>query len=142
MKNWSVDTEENNETVRPDGWFRAVQAEFGRVCIHVQNNPPPKNKNINKNHELAPPPYMMLVPRRKNRRNETVWAWYMQTGGNKHVRFQVLMAARIKMAVFWVVAPRNLTELRRRFRSDCCLHNKGEDRDPNDGGRKHLWNVG
>jgi hypothetical protein len=32
------------------------------------------------------------------------------------VRFEVLTAARIKMAVFWVVAPCSLVEVYRRFR--------------------------
>jgi hypothetical protein len=37
------------------------------------------------------------------------------------VGFQVLTAARMKMAV-WVVAPCNLVEVCRRFRGDCCHH--------------------
>jgi hypothetical protein len=37
------------------------------------------------------------------------------------------------MAVFWVVVPCSLVEVSWRFRSACC---------PDDGGSKHLWNVG
>jgi hypothetical protein len=50
------------------------------------------------------------------------------------VRFEVIMAASMKMAVFWVVAPCSLVEVHRRFRSACCLHHhKGDD-----GGSKDL----
>jgi hypothetical protein len=31
------------------------------------------------------------------------------------------MAASMKMAVFWVVAPRSLAEIYRHFRDTCCL---------------------
>jgi hypothetical protein len=44
------------------------------------------------------------------------------------VRFQVLTAASMKMAVFWVVAPRSMVEDYRRFRGVCCLHHQ----DPED----------
>jgi hypothetical protein len=30
--------------------------------------------------------------------------------------------AKLKMAVFWVVTPRSLVEVYRRFRGPCCLH--------------------
>jgi hypothetical protein len=33
----------------------------------------------------------------------------------------------MKMAVFWVVAPRSLVEVYQRFRGPCCLHHQGED---------------
>jgi hypothetical protein len=42
------------------------------------------------------------------------------------VRFQVLTAASLKMAVFWVVAPRSLVEVYRRFRGACYLHLHGD----------------
>jgi hypothetical protein len=42
------------------------------------------------------------------------------------VRFQVLTAASMKMAVFWVVALCSLVEVYRRFRSACCLLHQGE----------------
>jgi hypothetical protein len=45
---------------------------------------------------------------------------------NGPVRFEVLTAASMKMAVFWVVAPRNLVEVYRRFRGTCCLHHHGD----------------
>jgi hypothetical protein len=38
-----------------------------------------------------------------------------------YLRFQVLTAASMKMAVFWVVAPCSLVEVYRRFRGACCL---------------------
>jgi hypothetical protein len=41
-----------------------------------------------------------------------------------HVRFQVLTAARMKMAVFWVVAPCSLVEVYRRFRGSRCLQHQ------------------
>jgi hypothetical protein len=41
------------------------------------------------------------------------------------LRFQVLMAASMKMTVFWDVAPCTLVEVYRRFRSAYCLHNQG-----------------
>jgi hypothetical protein len=41
------------------------------------------------------------------------------------VRFQVLTAASMKTAVFWVVAPCSLVEVYRRFRGACCLHHQG-----------------
>jgi hypothetical protein len=55
------------------------------------------------------------------------------------VRFQVLSASSMKMAVFWVAVPCSLVEVYLRFRGSCCLHNHGI---PVDGGSKHLWNVG
>jgi hypothetical protein len=45
------------------------------------------------------------------------------------VRFQVLTAMRMKMTVFWDVAPCSLVEINRRFR--------GAYR-PDDGGSNHL----
>jgi hypothetical protein len=45
-----------------------------------------------------------------------------------HVRFQVLTAASMKMAVFWVVAPCSLVEVYRRFRGACRLHHQGDKR--------------
>jgi hypothetical protein len=40
------------------------------------------------------------------------------------VRFQVLTAASMKMAVFWVVAPCSLVKFRH-FRGACYLHHQG-----------------
>jgi hypothetical protein len=43
------------------------------------------------------------------------------------MRFQVLMAASMKMAVLWDVTSRGLVEDYRRFRGVCCLqHNNDE----------------
>jgi hypothetical protein len=53
------------------------------------------------------------------------------------VIFDVLTAATMKIAVFWVVAPCSLVEVYQRFRGACCLHHR-----PNDRGSKHIWNVG
>jgi hypothetical protein len=38
------------------------------------------------------------------------------------MRFQVLMAASMKMTVFWDVAPCSLVEV---YRGACCLHHQG-----------------
>jgi hypothetical protein len=40
------------------------------------------------------------------------------------VAFEVLSAASMKMAVFWVVVPCSLIEVYRRFRGTCCLHHQ------------------
>jgi hypothetical protein len=48
---------------------------------------------------------------------------------DKHqMRFQVLMAANLKMTVSWDIAPCSLVEIDRRFRADR----------PDEGGSKHL----
>jgi hypothetical protein len=49
----------------------------------------------------------------------------------------ILSSLRLKMAVFWVVAPCSLVEAEQRFKGTCCLHHQGYD-----GGSKDLWNVG
>jgi hypothetical protein len=41
--------------------------------------------------------------------------------------FEVLTAASMRMAVFWVVAPYSLVEVYRRFRGACCLHHNGDE---------------
>jgi hypothetical protein len=41
--------------------------------------------------------------------------------------FEVLKAASMKMAVFWVVSPCSLVKVYRRFRCPCCLHHLGDD---------------
>jgi hypothetical protein len=46
---------------------------------------------------------------------------------NNNTRFEVLTAAIVQMAVFWVVAPRSLVEVYRRFRGACCLCHQGPD---------------
>jgi hypothetical protein len=43
------------------------------------------------------------------------------------MRFHVLTAVSMKMAVFWVVAPCSLVEVYRRFRGSCCLHHQGDE---------------
>jgi hypothetical protein len=50
--------------------------------------------------------------------------------------FEVLTAASMKMAVFWVVASCSLVEVFRRFRGARCLHHQGDR--PDDGGSRHL----
>jgi hypothetical protein len=45
------------------------------------------------------------------------------------------------MTLFWVVTSCRLVEVYRRFRGACCPPQKGTHR-PDDGGNKHLWNVG
>jgi hypothetical protein len=54
------------------------------------------------------------------------------TSNNNIVGFEVLTAASVKMAAFWVVAPCSLVEVYQRFRGTCCLHR------PDDGGSKDL----
>jgi hypothetical protein len=53
------------------------------------------------------------------------------------------------MAVFWVVAPCGLVEIHWHFRGACCLNHQcvttliiSYAHRPDDGGSKHLWNVG
>jgi hypothetical protein len=41
------------------------------------------------------------------------------------VRYQLLMAGRVKMAVFWIVS-RSQVEVHRRFGHDCWLHHQGD----------------
>jgi hypothetical protein len=53
-----------------------------------------------------------------------------------NVRFQVLNAANMRMAVFWVVTPCSLIKFYRRFRDTCCLHQLGDEVDDTD--CKHL----
>jgi hypothetical protein len=48
------------------------------------------------------------------------------------VRLQVLMAASMKMTVFWDVVPCSLVQVYRRFRCVYWLHHH-----PDDGGSKH-----
>jgi hypothetical protein len=43
----------------------------------------------------------------------------------KKVKFEVITAANMKMAVFWVVDPCSLVEVYRRFRGACCLNHHG-----------------
>jgi hypothetical protein len=52
------------------------------------------------------------------------------------VRFQVLTAVGMKLAIFWVVAPCSLVEVYRRLRGAYCLHYQGDR--PDDEGSKHL----
>jgi hypothetical protein len=40
--------------------------------------------------------------------------------------FEVLTAARMEMAVFWVVAPCSLIEVYQSFKGTCCLHYQGD----------------
>jgi hypothetical protein len=52
------------------------------------------------------------------------------------LRFQVLMAASMKMTVFWDVAPCSLIQTDPCFGGAYCLHHC-----PNYGGSKNLWNI-
>jgi hypothetical protein len=56
-----------------------------------------------------------------------------QRHARQSVRYQVLTAASVNVAVFWGVAPRGLVGVDRRFR--------GATSSPNDRGSKHLRNV-
>jgi hypothetical protein len=54
-----------------------------------------------------------------------------------YVKFQVPTAASMKITVFWDDAPCSLVEMDQRFRGAYCPYYHGDD-----GGSKHLWNVG
>jgi hypothetical protein len=54
------------------------------------------------------------------------------------VTFQIVTAASMKMAAFWDKPSYSLVELGRCLRGAYCLHHHR----PDDGGSKHLWNVG
>jgi hypothetical protein len=56
---------------------------------------------------------------------QVLWSGTTQS---RSVRFQVLTAASMKMAVFWVVASSSLVDVHRRFRGACCFHHQGDDR--------------
>lgn len=43
------------------------------------------------------------------------------------VRFQVFTAPRMKIAIFWEVAPCSLVGIARRFRGACCLRHQGDE---------------
>jgi hypothetical protein len=51
------------------------------------------------------------------------------------VKFKILTAGNMKMAVFWDFAACSLVEIDRRFRGAYCLHHKGDE---DEGGSKHL----
>jgi hypothetical protein len=53
------------------------------------------------------------------------------------LRFQVLTAASMKMAVFWVVTLCSLVEVYRHFRGAYCLHHQS-DECPDDGGMECI----
>jgi hypothetical protein len=53
-----------------------------------------------------------------------------------YVESEVLTAASMKMAVFWVVVLCSLAEVYKRFRGTCCLHYQGDHL--HDGGSKYL----
>jgi hypothetical protein len=55
-----------------------------------------------------------------------------------YVRFQVLMAASMKIRAFWDIAPCSLG-VDRHFRGAYCLHHQGEGGgDDDDGGSTHI----
>jgi hypothetical protein len=72
------------------------------------------------------------------------WIWCYSSvevqNTKEWVRFKVLTAASIKMAVFWAIAPCSLVEVYRRVRGACCLRRQC-DKCSDNGGSKHLWNV-
>jgi hypothetical protein len=43
------------------------------------------------------------------------------------VEIQVLIAAIMKMRVFWDTLPRSLVEVYRRFGGACCPHHQGDE---------------
>jgi hypothetical protein len=66
----------------------------------------------------------------------------LSTWSTISIRFSVGVGICMKMAVFWVVAPCSLVEVHQCFRGPCCLHHQGDTHHPDDGGSKHLWNIG
>jgi hypothetical protein len=48
---------------------------------------------------------------------------------NEQMRFQVLTAASMKMAVFWYVARCGMVEVYKRFKDDYCRHYQGDHSD-------------
>jgi hypothetical protein len=48
------------------------------------------------------------------------------TNSKRKVTLEVLTAASMKIAVFWVVAPCSLVEVYRRFTGACCIHHQGD----------------
>jgi hypothetical protein len=67
---------------------------------------------------------------------------------NRKVGFEVLTAAIMKMAVFWVAVLCSLVEVYLHFRCTCCLHHQGNEEFkflaepgrfcPDDGGSKYF----
>jgi hypothetical protein len=53
--------------------------------------------------------------------NDTEW----KTG--QLIKFEVLSAVSMKMAVFWFVAPHSPAEVYQRFRDRRCLHHQGDE---------------
>jgi hypothetical protein len=49
----------------------------------------------------------------------------MATAAN--FKFLAQTISKMKMAVFWVVAPCSLVEVYQRFRGPCCLHHQGDE---------------
>jgi hypothetical protein len=49
---------------------------------------------------------------------------FLANNSKSTVRFQVLMAVSMKMAVFWVVVPCSLVEVYQCFTGACCLHHQ------------------
>jgi hypothetical protein len=52
----------------------------------------------------------------------------VKTEHNNSVGFEVLMAASMKMAIFWVAGPCSLVEVYLRFRGTSCLHHQGSEK--------------
>jgi hypothetical protein len=65
----------------------------------------------------------------------------LQVTDSEASTFQVLTVASMKTTACWHVAPCSLVDIGRRFRDAYCLHNQDDCR-TDDGGNKHLWNLG
>jgi hypothetical protein len=79
-----------------------------------------QNYNIVRTDKIADKRYRIQVFR--NDSNKSKLHSYWNYNYVFHLRFQVLTAERIEMAVFEVVAPCNLAEFYWRFSDVCCLH--------------------
>jgi hypothetical protein len=68
------------------------------------------------------------------------------SSNTKHIQWDVRFSWQQVWGwlVSWNVAPSSLVEIGRRFRGAYCLHHQGDvsTHRPEDGGSKHLWNVG
>jgi hypothetical protein len=69
---------------------------------------------------------------------------HLDLGKQTKMRFHVLMAASMKMTVFWVVMLCSLMKVYWCFRCACCLHCQGNEAvtcHPDGGDSKHHWSV-
>jgi hypothetical protein len=82
---------------------------------------------------MRPKTYWIMLPTSRVSSNTSKSGCYFVQTRKIQVKFQVLTATNMKMAVSWDVAPCSLIDIDRRFRGVYCrLHNDD----------KYYWNVG